>query len=647
MTFRGDHAAYSPDGELLATSDNDQAAAVQIRSARTGEILMNLQGGHPIPLLASLVFSPDSRRLAAICQESAIWIWDLSNVRQPLRVPVRLNDETLKYALNSPVSLAFSPDGNRIALAGVPAERPNKNIGSPSDNLVIWDAFTGKELLKVTNTGRSVAFSPDGTHLAISIRDFMKVGAAIVGPLTQGMRIVNANSGAVITQFPAWRLATNRSDIDDCLITYSPNGKWLASVREHDIKIWDATTAKELRTLVGHSRRVTDLCFSADGKNLVSSSLDETVRIWDLERGEAPVVCRGHVGTVTSIAFHPDAKRVVSTGEDRTVRVWSATSQQGPRSIPGTEVHWGSIGVSPDGKQIACLKRMGEVGPRKDGQYDLVLVDAITARQILVLHRFVLPEDDPVHASLIFSPDGRLLASALAKEVQVWDVATGKEVAHLAGLCDIRRRGLAFSPDGGRLAFPNADNDIEVWDIRPDKLHKRLSAFSGHKGPVTTIAFSPHGERVASGSTDGTVQVWNPVDGKKISELKGTPEVLAGVVFSPDGRYLLASSPDMSVRIWDLEKGTEIPPLRGHKSSVWSIAFNPNGTRLATVGMDGSARLWTWPQREEILTLAFPSLSPPEHICFTADGRHLFAAGNSGVTVWDATPRPTTGDSQK
>jgi WD40 repeat protein len=321
------------------------------------------------------------------------------------------------------------------------------------------------------------------------------------------------------------------------------------------------------------------------------------------------------------------------------VRIWSATTQQGPRTIPGTAVLWGSIGVSPDGKQIACLKYMGEVGPRKDDQLDLVLIDAVTARQIRVLHRFIVPGDDVKHASLVFSPDGRLLASALAKEVQVWDVATGKELAHFAGLCDIRRRGLAFSPDAGRLAFPNAENGIEVWDIRPGKLHQRLATFSGHKGPVTTIAFSPRGERVASGSTDATVQLWNPADGQKIRGLKGSSEARAGLVYSPDGRHLLASSPDNSVRIWDLEKGTELPPLRGHKSSVWSIAFSPSGTRLATAGLDRMVRLWTWPQREEILTLDSPSRFAPEIIGFTADGRQLFAAGDPGVTVWDATPR--------
>jgi WD40 repeat protein/serine/threonine protein kinase len=642
MILSGDNAAYSPDGELLATSDNGKDEAVRIRDARSGTIRMSLQGGHPIPFLQSLVFSPDSRRLAAVCQDGAIRIWNLPGGRQTLNVPVRLSQETIKNPLGHPVGLAFSPDGKRIALAGVASEKPNQ-AGILADNLVVWDVLTGKELFKVPDTGRSVAFSPDGKRLATSICDFVKVGSAMAGPLTEGMRILEADTGRVLTQFAPWRPAGFSPShpllgVDDCHITYSPDGKWLASARRGEIKIWDASSATEVRTLRGHTGAVTSLSFSADSQRLASASRDETVRIWDPRQAETLVVYRGHVGTVAGVSFRPDAKLIASTGEDRTVRIWSATAELGPRDIPGTGTVTGSIGLGPDGRYIAGLQ-FGENLRLPGSQFGLVLVDASTGRLVRLLRSF-LPTVNSVHASLAFSSDGRLLASALEKEVQLWDVATGQERAHFAGLSDYERRGLAFSPDGARIAFTAPENYVEVWDIHD---HKRITNYKRHRGPVTTIAFSPLGERVASGSTDETVQVWDAANGREIRKLKGTTAVEASVVFSPDGKYLLASSPDNAVRVWDLEKGTEVRAIRGHKSSVWSIAFNPTGTRLVTSGLDRVLRIWTWPECEEVLSLP-PVQVAPVFVGFIADGEKLAAAGPNGVTVWNAAVTPSTGN---
>jgi WD40 repeat protein len=593
---------------------------------------MSLKGGHPIPLLQSLVFSSDSRRLAAVCRDGAIRIWNLPAGSQALTVPVRLNEETLKDPLRHPLVLAFSPDGRRIALAGAASEKPNAT-GLRADNLVVWDAFSGKELLKVSDTGRSLVFNPDGKRIATSRCVFVKVGTALAGPFTEGMRILDADAGRELVRFAPFAPGGLHTftNWDDCHLTYSPNGKWLASARGKEIKIWDATDAKELRTLQGHERPVTRLFFSADGKRLVSASRDETVRIWDPQRADALVVYRGHVGAVAGVCFQPDGKAIASTGEDHTVRIWSATAEQGPRDIPGTGALNESVAVSPDGHYVACVPPRGPSAPSER----LVLVDALDGRQVRVLR--ACPDMPDIHASLVFSSDGRLLASALEKDVQIWDVATGQELAHFAGLCDYEQRGLALSRDGARLAFTAPENTVEVRDIRH---HKRLTRYTGHKSPVTTIAFSPHGERVASGSTDGTVQVWEAANGQRIHNLKGTSDWRASAAFSPDGTRLLASTSDNAVSVWDLDKGKEVHALRGHKASVSSIAFNPTGTRLVTAGKDFMTRLWTWPECEEILTL--PVRVNPVFVGFTTDGTKLVTVSDHGVTVWDAAPSPAS-----
>ena len=666
LTLPGDQAAYSPDGKLLATDGKDNS--VQIRDAQTGTFLISLRGDNP-SAFGRLAFSPDSLRLAAICADHTIRIWDLLRVhpfvpnrlaphvaaisvalhpagRHTLKLQALTNSQMgvgpvdmsriLKNGISSLtdaerrqlsrasaylVELAFSPDGKRIAGAGGKSDLVFG--GTMPDHVTVWDAVTGKELLKVADTGLSVAFSPDGKHLATSSR-----GSELLAVFTAALCILDADTGRVLTRVPAvsWH---------DSEITYSPDGKWLVSARHEEIKIWDATTGKEIRTLRGHTRPVTALSFSGDGKRLASASMDETVRIWDPARGEALFVYRGHFGGVTGVSFRPDGEFVASAGEDQTIRIWDATAEQSPRQIPGTTSYNSSVALSPDGRSVACLQYRGSRLP-------LVLVDAATGREVRLLRSSAVKRGVQA-CSLAFSPDSRLLASALDQEVQVWDVGTGEERARFAGVADFYRRGLAFSPDAGRLAFTGPNNSVEVWDIKD---HKRLATYRGQSGMVMTIAFSPDGRRVASGGVvggypqKGEARVWDAATGREIYNLQGNGSHVAGIVFSRDGKRLVTASWDQTVRVWDAENGREVQVLRGHTSYVWSAAFNPSGTRLVTPGFDGTAKLWAWPAGEEVLSL--PVQNGAVLAAFVADGNQLATANSNGVMVWDATPRPTS-----
>ena len=72
--------------------------------------------------------------------------------------------------------------------------------------------------------------------------------------------------------------------------------------------------------LVG--RAVYSVCFSPDGKQLVSGSLDETVRLWDVETGACVRTLEGHRYTVRSVSFSPDGRLLASGSYDTTVRLW-------------------------------------------------------------------------------------------------------------------------------------------------------------------------------------------------------------------------------------------------------------------------------------------------------------------------------------
>ncbi len=321
------------------------------------------------------------------------------------------------------------------------------------------------------------------------------------------------------------------------------------------------------------------------------------------------------------------------------MRIWNTSGEQGPRNIAAAVNINSSIALNPDGRCLACLNDHGGLG-LPAGRFGLVLIHVSTGRRIGLLDSYTLKGEAP-HASLAFSRDGRLLASAIENSVQVWDVATGGTLAHFAGQSDFTQHGLALSPDGAKIAFTVPHNFVEVWDLRTGK---RLAVYKGHCGPVTTIAFSPRSDRIASGSTDKTVKVWDANTGEEIRSLKGTQSVQAGLAFSPDGKNLLCSCPENSVRIWNLENGNESRLPGGHKSPVWSIAFNPSGTRVVTAGNE-VIRLWTWPECEEVLTLRVGN--DPKFAAFLANGTKLAAAGDYGATVWDAGSSPAPAVAEK
>ena len=116
-------------------------------------------------------------------------------------------------------------------------------------------------------------------------------------------------------------------------------------------------------TLKGHKRFVKSVAFSPDGKRIVSGSWDVTLKVWDASTGRQLRTLKGHAAIVTSVAFSPDGKRIVSGSYDNTLKVWDASTGQEIRTLKGHTRLVVSVAFSPE-VLLKKIRGQGHSAPR-------------------------------------------------------------------------------------------------------------------------------------------------------------------------------------------------------------------------------------------------------------------------------------------
>lgn len=494
--------AFSPDGKLLAAgggyTGNGPDKPLALVNPDTGRILETLappEGGGP----TSAVFSPDEKYLITTNvvvnrngeqpwePRSAILVWEVPswNLLHRLKPDSGISND----------ALAISPDSKILAVGGWSAGQPGRN-----NFLSLWDITSGQPLRTLPGHeggNLAVAFSPDGKVLASGGADpILRRWSVSTG---QEIQLENAHAGAVTT------------------LSFSPDGTTLASgSTDHTIRTWDPLTGRQRAVLPGHSDRahLQAITYSPDGKYLASgANHDSNVILWDVQQQKEVRRFPDHQYGVASVAFSPDGEKLATGALDRQVRIWDVSSGKKIHELPGHEDHVTAVTFSPDGKVLASGGGgTDDVFMPRDNQ-TIRLWDANTGEEI---GAFGTREQGPVR-ELRFSPDAIYLLSgggnpwATAAAVNVWAIAEEKVVRRMAavGKKDKEQmvQAVAFSPKTNLVATAHHDGSIRLWDTATAMQTRTFQ--SGHRGNIATLAFSSDGKRLASGSADTTVLVWD------------------------------------------------------------------------------------------------------------------------------------------
>jgi WD40 repeat protein len=227
--------------------------------------------------------------------------------------------------------------------------------------------------------------------------------------------------------------------------------------------------------------------------------------------------------------------------------------------------------MSPDQTKLAVYKFRDDVGIK------LLPIVGEAELPSLELRPGMLPDPrQQIPLGMAFSPDGaRLAVSPDYRNVLIWDVATGRLMANLS---TVPGGLLSFSPRGDRLAIANADR-IQVWNSVGNELQTYPA--SGFRSPHL-IAFSPDAAKVAVGygGHNQAIAIWNLDKPRESPALIELSESLSALAFSPAGKILASAGSGGQVSLIDLATLRPIITLRGPREPLARMAFSPDGLTL-------------------------------------------------------------------
>jgi WD40 repeat protein len=501
MPGHAERIAFSRDGSLVGATGRDRTGRswAMVWATAGGRLRLQLSSPpyHGGVALRGIAFIPGGRAVVVGRESGPATVVELGpgHRRHALAGTQRTSD------------LAVSADGRRLAVTNDQVLGSQANVGL----VTVWDTRSWHRVAVVArapgNAPSSVAFSPDGSRLAVGWYD----GSA---------------------------------------------------------GVWSLSTSTRLAAFLGPAGPVSSVAYSRDGAQVVVAAADGSIRLWRAGAGESSYI---ETGSRNDVAFPGLANgRLTVLMPPNIVRTWRTSDLRVLRSVSlGRRVDYDNAWLSEDGRLAALWRANGDMevwdvrAPRRlmtlRDRGGAVVAFARDDRRLAVLDGKrnaivdlatggVLPlrgraEGCPRDWQMAtFSRDGSVLVGGtLCGQSLAWNARTGA----VANRLDVRGEigGLAVAPGGEVVALASQDGRLTLWDRRTGA--RRVI---GTSRGARSLAFSGDGGSLVSGGIDRTIRVIDVRSGRLLRTMRVQNPVY--VRFGSDGRTLVSSELHGVIRLW-------------------------------------------------------------------------------------------------
>ncbi|MBO0783036.1 MAG: PD40 domain-containing protein, partial [Ktedonobacteraceae bacterium] len=321
-------------------------------------------------------------------------------------------------------------------------------------------------------------------------------------------------------------------------LAWSPDSTRVASSTVEGVQIWDATTGKHLVNVPLSSTTgfPYGLAWSPNSQSLA------------VVTNQKLLIVDGKTGAILHTYSEPAASVNTATHDPYLATLMPASGGTGFRAVT-----W-----SPDGRSIAAAVSTGA-----QGHIQVLNAQTLTPAYTLQLSGNYVP------GALAWSPDGQYLAAGVFNTqpggqtvppeqeamIWAWNLSTHQLVFQKPG------DSPAFQPKTHNLAFllsRNGSSSLEIWDLASGK---QLKHYQNHQITGSgTLAWSPDGRHLAYAEgtygidSGSTVTIMDIDNGRSIYTYMGHHLYISQLAWSPNGKYIVSAegqtSGPMVAKVW-------------------------------------------------------------------------------------------------